>query len=325
MDIRRAVVSGGAGFIGSHVVDKMIERGAEVLVIDDLSTGSIENISPALEIASERIIHLELSVCEKQAQSAVIDFKPEAVFHFAAQMNVRKSVEEPDFDAQSNVVGTVALAEASQKAGAKKFVFSSTGGAIYGEQTSFPADESHEINPKSPYGVGKRAGELYLQYYAQNTALQAISLRLANVYGPRQNSKGEAGVVAIFCERMLAGQQLTINGTGEQTRDFVYVDDVVSACLAACDKDLESRYGVFNVGLGVETSVNDIAAGLKKALGEELGQEAADSVEIVSGPALPGEQMRSSIDPSALKAALSWLPEVNLEDGLRRTLKSFRK
>ena len=320
--MKRAVVTGGAGFIGSHVVDALIGKGYEVLVIDDLSTGNMENLAKVLKLSTASITVLKKSICDPEARKSVIEFRPSVVFHLAAQMNVRKSVEEPGFDATSNVVGTVEMLEAARIAKAEDFIFASTGGAIYGEQDTFPADEKHAIRPKSQYGAGKRAGELYLELYGRDYGIRTVAMRFANVYGPRQNPKGEAGVVAIFAKRLINHLPLTVNGAGTQTRDFVYVTDVVDACMLALEKKA-SGFRIFNVGRGTETSVNDIAALLKDAWLEQAPGAKKDACPVEHGPALAGEQQRSVISATKLATELGWRPGVDLREGLARTLESF--
>lgn len=321
----RAIVTGGSGFIGSHVVDRLLAEGFEVLVIDDLSTGVRENLDSAREAFPDKLRLVEESICSEAASSEVTAFGAEVVFHLAAQMNVRKSVEEPAFDATANVVGTVAMLESAQKGGTKHFVFSSTGGAIYGEQDYFPADESHPIRPKSPYGVSKRAGELYLEYFARECRMHCSSMRFANVYGPRQNPRGEAGVVAIFAQRILDGAGIRVNGDGSQTRDFVFVSEVVDACMKAFENPIqgaEGSYRVYNVGTGVEASINDIVSAYK-----DIAQSLDDVAElkVEHGPALAGEQQRSVVSAGLLCSELGWKTSVTLRDGLAQTLESFRR
>jgi len=220
----KVLVTGGAGFIGSHVCDMFLSKGHDVLVVDDLSSGRLENLDP-------RVRFFKHDIRSPEAATLIRDEKPEAIAHLAAQMDVRRSVADPRFDADVNIGGFLNLLEAATKAGTKRVIFSSTGGAIYGEQDTFPATESHPNRPCSPYGVSKASGELYLNYYRQEHKLSYAALRYANVYGPRQNPHGEAGVVAIFCDRLLKGQTCTIYGDGGQTRDFVYVGDVAPSMI----------------------------------------------------------------------------------------------
>ena len=234
--------------------------------------------------------------------------------HLAAQMDVRRSVTDPRFDADVNVGGFLNLLEAARNSGVRKVVFSSTGGAIYGEQDVYPAPETHPTRPVSPYGVSKASGELYLGYYRAQYGLESVALRYANVYGPRQNPHGEAGVVAIFSERLLRGETCIVNGTGQQTRDFVYGPDVARGNLLAATSDVE---GPINVGTGIETDVNRLYALLADAAGTDRPAKHA--------PAKPGEQMRSSVDPTRAAVVLGWRPTVALEDGLRRTIDWFRE
>src|SRR5262244_4362636 len=275
----KILVTGGAGFIGSHVCDEFVAHGHVVAALDNLSTGSRQNLS-------SRIPLIELDIRASEAADYIAREKPDVVCHLAAQMDVRKSVQDPRFDAESNILGTLNLLEAARRASVKKFIFSSTGGAVYGEQDVFPAPETHPTRPVSPYGASKAAGELYLGYYRTQYGLASVALRYANVYGPRQNPHGEAGVVAIFSERLLWGETCTIYGTGQQTRDFVYGPDVARANLLAAQRDVE---GPINIGTGLETDVNRLHALLARAAGSNQPPQHA--------PAKPGEQMRSSVDP----------------------------
>lgn len=291
------LVTGGAGFIGSHIVDALIARGDRVTIIDDLSTGDRANVNPRAELQVMDI---------RDAAVGAVD----VVVHEAAQVDVRKSVADPAFDAEVNIVGSIRLLDAAAKAGVKRFVFASSGGAIYGEPVEVPQTENHPTNPLSPYGCAKLSFEHYMNLYDN---VSCVALRYANVYGPRQNAKGEAGVIAIFAPHLWAGEEVTINGSGEQTRDFVYVDDVVAANLAAIDGDFR---GAFNVGTGVETSVNALHAMMARITGATAPAR--------HGPAKAGEQLRSVLDGSRLRT-LAKLPEpIALEDGLRRTLEWFR-
>ncbi|MBA2692056.1 MAG: SDR family oxidoreductase [Rubrobacter sp.] len=301
----RVLVTGGAGFIGSHVSDLLIENGHEVAVVDDLSGGKKENIPGKANF-------YKLDV-RGGCDPAFEEFRPEAVVHQAAQMDVRRSVAEPDFDADVNVLGTIRLLENCAKHEVSKFVFASTGGAVYGEQDEFPATEDHPQRPISPYGVSKLAGEKYLYYFNAQYGLPYTALRYANVYGPRQDPHGEAGVVAIFSGRLARNETSKINGAGEQTRDYVYVKDVARANLLALEKDVPS--GAYNVGTGIETSVNELYELLREGAGKDLAPE--------HGPAKPGEQMRSCVDPALAERILGWRPEVEISSGLKETLRYF--
>jgi len=299
-------LTGGAGFIGSHVADQLLARGHEVAVVDDLSSGRKENI-PEGAVFYERDIR---DGCAEIFE----EFSPHALCHQAAQMDVRRSVREPDFDADVNVLGTLRLLEGCIKHNVQKAVFASTGGAVYGDQREFPAPEDHPQYPISPYGVSKLAGERYLHFYHAQYGLPYVALRYANVYGPRQDPHGEAGVVAIFCGNLAAGRGSTINGSGEQTRDYVYVEDVARANVLALEGDAPSA-GAYNVGTGIETSVNELYEILREASGRDLPP--------THGAAKPGEQARSSVDPTAAARVLGWRPETDLDTGLEQTLRFF--
>jgi UDP-glucose 4-epimerase len=302
-----ALVTGGAGFIGSHLADAYLARGWRVSVIDDLSTGKRENVDPRVELH-------EADLRSAGAAELVRSLRPDVISHHAAQMDVRRSVADPLFDAETNVLGSIALLQVAAELGVKRFIFASSGGAIYGEPDSVPQDERHPQRPVSPYGCAKAAVEHYLGYYASAFGLATVALRYANVYGPRQNPHGEAGVIAIFLDRMLRGEAVTIHGSGEQTRDYVFIDDVVAANLAVTDDT--SLVGAFNVGTGVETSVNRICA----MLAELVGTKAAP----LHDPAKSGEQMRSVLDDGRLRTAASLPPHVPLPAGLARTADWFR-
>jgi len=300
------LVTGGAGFIGSHVADALLEDGHEVHVLDNLSTGRRWKVPEAAPLFKH-------DVRSDGAAALFAEHQYECVVHHAAQMDVRRSVEDPGFDADVNIRGLINLMEAGIDHGLQKVVFASTGGAIYGEPEYTPQDENHPLQPVSPYGVAKLASEKYLYYYQEQYNLDTVSLRYANIYGPRQNPHGEAGVVAIFTKEMLGDGQPVINGPGEQTRDYVYVGDVVRANLAALDAE---GTGVFNVGTGRETSVNE----LFRMLRDETGAD----VEETHGPAKPGEQQRSVLGYERTKRELGWTPQVSIEEGLARTVDWFR-
>jgi UDP-glucose 4-epimerase len=301
----RVLVTGGAGFIGSHVVDHLLGRGHDVAVVDNLSTGKRGNVPE-----EARFYEVDIRTgCSEVFE----DFRPEVVSHQAAQMDVRRSVSEPDFDAEINVLGTIRLLQNCMKYEVQKFIFASTGGAVYGEQQEFPVPEDHPQYPISPYGVSKLAGERYLYFYHVQYGLPGVALRYANVYGPRQDPHGEAGVVAIFCGNLAAGETSTINGTGEQTRDYVYVGDVARANVLALEREVPPR--AYNIGTGIETSVNQLYELLRKASGRDIPPR--------HGPAKPGEQLRSCVDPSKAAKFLEWRPEMDLASGLTNTLGFF--
>ena len=304
---RHVLVTGGAGFIGSHLADAFLERGDRVSIIDNLSTGDLRNLNPNAEFH-------EADLREERTMELVRSLKPDVVSHHAAQIDVRHSVADPAVDAEINIVATIRLLQASLDAGVTRFVFASTGGAIYGEPVTTPQDEEHPAHPLSPYGCAKLAVEHYMHYFREIHGLSTVALRYANIYGPRQNSKGEAGVIAIFADRLLHGGEVTINGDGEQTRDYVFVDDVVRANMAVCD-DL-SLAGPFNVGSGVESSVNELYRQLAAAAGVDRDAR--------HGAAKAGEQRRSVLDGSRLRA-IAKLPEpLVLSEGLRQTVEWFR-
>ncbi len=301
----RILLTGGAGFIGSHVAEHLLARGHEVVVVDDLSSGKRENVPEGARFFEEDI----RSGCGVILQV----FRPEVLCHQAAQMDVRRSVREPDFDAAVNILGTIRLLQNCVKYGVGRAVFASSGGAVYGEQQEFPAPETHPQYPVSPYGVSKLAGERYLHFYSLQYGISYAALRYANVYGPRQDPHGEAGVVAIFSRNLADRKVSIINGTGEQTRDYVYVGDVARANVLALEGDPPS--GAYNIGTGVETSVN--------RLYELLRDISRKNVPATHGPAKPGEQLRSSIDPTRAHRVFGWYPEEELAVGLEETLRFF--
>ena len=301
------LVTGGAGFIGSHISDAYIAAGHTVVIVDDLSGGVPENINPKakfyqLDIRSEKLGDV--------FQKAKIDI----VNHHAAQMDVRRSVADPAFDASVNVLGGLNIFEQARKYGVKKFIFSSTGGAIYGEQDYFPADEEHPTRPLSPYGITKLCTEKYLFYYKAVYGINHVILRYANVYGPRQNPHGEAGVVAIFCSKMLKGEQPVINGDGKQTRDYTFVGDVVQANLLALSYNGSA---IYNIGTGVESDVNKLFFELRSHLHPTCLEQHA--------PPKAGEQQRSVISSKKIERELGWRPLVQLDEGLQITAEYFQK
>jgi UDP-glucose 4-epimerase len=302
----KILITGGAGFIGSNVADRYISLGHQVVIVDNLVTGRLENIP-------SQATFIEMDISDAKIANVFANEKPDIVNHHAAQMDVRKSVSDPIYDANVNVIGCLNLLQNCVEHRVKKFIFASTGGAIYGEQDYFPADEKHPLRPLSPYGITKLTTEKYLYFYHQTYQLNYTVLRYANVYGPRQNPHGEAGVVAIFSEKILADQQPIINGDGSQTRDYVFVGDVVQA------NDLVLGSGnqrIYNIGTGIETNVNELFQYIVKESGKSIPQKHA--------PAKPGEQMRSVLDFSFIKAELGWTPSVKLEDGINQTFEFFK-
>jgi len=309
----RALVTGGAGFIGSNLVDALLARGDEVTVVDDLSTGRRENLEPGLAMGATLV---EADIRDREALEGIAgEQRPEAVFHLAAQIDVRRSIADPAFDASINVGGTANVLEAARAAGARRLVFSSTGGAIYGEGEGqeLPLAEDAPLAPEAPYGQSKYAGEGYLSLYERLYGLSSVPLRLGNVYGPRQDPLGEAGVVAIFCGRLREDKRPTVFGDGRQTRDYIYVGDVVAAMLAAAESKAP---GPFNVGTGVETDVLELV----RALGELGG---AEDFEPEFAPPRTGEVQRISIDPARAERELGWEAKTGLDEGLRLTLDSI--
>jgi UDP-glucose 4-epimerase len=309
----KALVTGGAGFIGSNLVDALLARGDEVTVVDDLVTGRRENLDGALA-AGATLVEADIREQAALAELAAAE-KPEVVFHLAAQIDVRKSIADPAFDAGVNVGGTANVLEAARTAGSRRLVFVSTGGAIYGEGEgkALPLDESAPVEPLSAYGQSKFAAEGYLALYERLYGISGVALRLGNVYGPRQDPLGEAGVIAIFCGRLRGGERPTVFGDGKQTRDYIYVGDVVAAALAAAESEAT---GPINIGTGVETDVLELA----RLLGELGG---VDDFKPELAPARTGEVQRISIDPARAERELGWRPEMGLEDGLRLTLDSI--
>ena len=310
----RAVVTGGAGFIGSALVDRLVARGDDVLIIDDLSTGSTDNLADARAAGSGTMELAVDDIGEAGTAELVAGHRPDVVFHLAAQTDVRLSVDAPVSDARTNVIGMLRVLDGAHAGGARKVVFASSGGTIYGEADPalLPFDEDTPQRPLSPYGVAKLAGGLYLDVYRALHGLAGTTLALANVYGPRQDPQGEAGVVAIFAGRLLSGQPCTVFGTGEQTRDFVYVDDVTDALLTAAER---ADGQLLNIGTGVEISVNDLYRTMAGMVGGPN--------DPVRGSARPGELDRSALDPTRAASELGWRPVTGLDDGLRATLDWF--
>ena len=309
----KILVTGGCGFIGSHLVDRLIKENHKVVVIDNLSTGKKENLNPQAKF-------YKLDIRNKKISDVFKKEKPETVFHLAAQIDLRKSVENPIEDARINVLGSLniiqnfirVLSRKHSQKFASKIIFTSTGGAIYGDADTIPTPETYPEMPLSPYGIEKLVFDKYLNYYYQIFGLPYVSLRLSNVYGPRQNSKGEAGVIAIFCEKMFEDKQPIINGSGRQTRDYVFVNDVVEANILALKKN---KIGVFNIGTTKETDVNTIFRKLRN-----LTNSNCKEIHISEKP---GEQRRSCLDYSKAKKELGWQPKYNLDRGLKETVEWF--
>ena len=304
---KKCIVTGGAGFIASHLVDRLIEKGYEVAVIDNLSTGNKDNLNLKADFYNFDIQDQKISEIFKKV-------KPEIVFHYAAQIDVRKSVDDPLESAKTNILGSLNILENCKKFGVKKIVFASSGGAIYGEAEVIPTSEDYSPKPVSPYGIEKLVFEHYLYFYKKEYNLDYLSLRFANIYGPRQNSKGEAGVVAIFCDKMMRGEKIIINGDGKQTRDFVFVEDVISANILGIENN---KSGVFNVGTSKETDVNDIFCELDKLFDSKIQK--------IHGPQKAGEQKRSCLDFGKIKKDFGWEPKYNIEKGLLKTQEWFKE
>jgi len=296
-------VTGGAGFIGSHIVERLVSLGHEPVVLDDLSTGQLANIPRDVRFIAGSITNANLASRAMEGVSCVL--------HLAAQRSVTNSMSNPGLDAEVNVLGTVQLLQCAAQAGVTRFVFASTGGALYGDTDCRPTPETFATEPLSPYGISKLTAERYLAHYERRFGMGCTILRLANVYGPRQDAGGEGGVVAIFMERMLRGEPITVYGDGEQTRDYVYVEDVASAFVRAA---LNSATGTFNIGTGRETSVNELVSTLEAVTGAE------GDCTFVEGR--KGEVMRSCVDPSRAMFHLGWQSTTSLSDGLRATLEA---
>ncbi|MBI5472927.1 MAG: GDP-mannose 4,6-dehydratase [Ignavibacteriae bacterium] len=301
------LVTGGAGFIASQIVDEYIRLGHQVSIIDNLSTGRKMNINP-----SAKFFEVDIRDAEK-VQKVFSEGRFDVINHHAAQMDVRKSVDDPVYDASVNVLGMLTLLENCAKTSVKRVIFASSGGAIYGEQDYFPADEQHPTRPISPYGVAKLTTEQYLFYYKTVYGVDSVSLRYANIYGPRQNPEGEAGVVAIFTTKLLAGLQPIINGDGKQTRDYVFVGDVVRANVLALQC---AGSEIFNIGTGVETDVNQLFHHLRTSTKSNAVEK--------HGEAKKGEQLRSVLSSGKIQKQLGWKPTVSIEEGLQRTVEYFR-
>jgi UDP-glucose 4-epimerase len=306
----KILVTGGAGFIGSHTVDGLIASGHEVVVIDDLSSGRQQNVNEKAQFVSG-------SITDRSVMRTVFEqYSPfDAVFHFAAQKSVTHSVEDPIEDAERNIIGSLNLLEEMKKHKVPQIIFASTGGALYGDGVMLPATEASSIDPLSPYAIAKRATEYYLNFYRRQGMITQV-MRYANVYGPRQDPFGEAGVMAIFCQRLVKGEPLTVFGTGEQTRDFVYVGDIVTANLAALSYDSS---GTWNIGTGQEVSINE-AVNVLRSVGQK---ESLMVHDVVYAAARDGEVQRSCLDASLAHKELNWKNQTSLEEGLTNTLRSF--
>jgi len=302
----KIVVTGGAGFIGSHIADAFVGAGHDVAVIDNLSSGDRAQVPAAARFH-------EADIRSDDAVRAIEAERPDVLCHHAAQMNVRRSIEDPAYDAEVNVLGTLRLLDAAQKAGTKTVLFASSGGTVYGDVEKFPISEAESTVPVCPYGVSKLTGEHYLEYYHRIFGVRYVALRYANIYGPRQNPHGEAGVVSIFSRALLGGSGARIFGDGLQTRDYVFVGDVVRANLAALDSDW---CGAVNIGTGTETNVVDLHTRLRRLTGRDLAPE--------HGPAVEGEVRRSVLDCSRAAKVLGWKPSVTLDEGLAATVDFFR-
>lgn len=303
----RILVTGGAGFIGSHVVDRYVAEGHQVVIIDDLSTGSTDNLNPKAQFQ-------KLDIRSKAAADFIQQIHPDIINHHAAQIDLRKSVEQPILDAEINILGLLNIMEAAVRVkSVKQVIFASTGGAIYGDASVIPTPEEYPAWPISPYGVAKLTCEHYLHYYQSAHGIPFISLRYGNVYGPRQNPKGEAGVIAIFSGRLLSGRQPTINGDGKQTRDYVFVGDIVEANTIVLK---DNHHGLYNIGTGKETDVNTIFKKLRTLI--------APTIQAIHGPVKIGEQRRSSLDTSKAKRELGWQAQTSLIQGLQQTANFFK-
>ncbi len=302
----KILVTGGAGFIGSHIADAYIDAGHDVVIIDNLSTGRKKNVNPGATF-------IECDIRDEKIKEIFDQHQFDLVNHQAAQMDVRLSVEDPIYDARTNVIGFLNIVQNAATHKVRKVIYASSGGVVYGEQDYFPADEEHPQRPYCPYGVTKLIGEKYLFYYAMTFDLKYTAFRYANVYGPRQNPHGEAGVIAIFLEKLYNREDAVINGDGRQTRDYVYISDVVRANVAALEK---ADNEIINIGTGVETDVVEIFQQLNELTGANMPEK--------HGPAKPGEQRRSVLDIRKAKRVLGWTPQVDFRSGLQKTIDFFK-
>lgn len=302
--MKTCIVTGGAGFIGSHLVDRLILENYKVVVIDNLSTGNKKNINPKAKFYN-------IDIKSSKVKEIFKKEKPDILFHYAAQIDVRKSVDDPKRDADINILGSLNLLENCREYGIKKIIFASTGGAIYGDADIIPTSESYPAHSVSPYGITKLSVEHYLYYYYKVYNIPFTALRFSNVYGPRQNPKAEAGVIAIFIDSLLSGKKPVIFGTGRQTRDYIYVQDVIAANMLALRKGI----GIFNIGTGIEITVNEVLKEIKQAIGS--------NVIGVKGPERLGEQQRSSLDCSKIKRELGWKYKYDFSKGIQETINRF--
>jgi UDP-glucose 4-epimerase len=301
----KILVTGGAGFIGSNLVDALVAQGHEILVIDNLSSGQKEHLNQKAKLYEADVSHQDISkIFETE--------KPEVIFHLAAQIDINKSVADPIWDAQQNILASINLLENAKKFGVKKFIFTSSAG-VYGDNGIIPTPEDSPLLAPSPYGTGKLATERYLDFYYKTFGLPYVALRLSNAYGPRQKSRSGGAVIAIFCEKAVNGESGVIEGTGEQTRDYIFIDDIISAKLAALSSD---KVGVYNIATNKEVSIKQIAETIKKLTDGKI--------DFVHGPARSVDQQRSALDYSRAKNELGWEPKVSLEQGLAKTLEWFK-
>jgi UDP-glucose 4-epimerase len=303
-----ALVTGGAGFIGSQLVEALIAKGWHVAVMDDLSSGSRKNVHPAAAF-------MKMDIANPKARAWILKLKPKAIFHLAAQISVTRSIREPIKDAETNVIASLGLLDAASKAGVERFVFAGSGGAMCGEDSPVPMKETDPAEPSSPYGIAKYAIERYGAFYREQHGLPFVSMRFSNVYGPRQNAEGEAGVVAVFSSKMIKNEATQINGTGKQTRDFVYVEDVVAALMSVLAKP--GLTGTFNVATGKETDV--------ATLYRKIAKLACYKKKAKKGPPDRNAPSRSALDASRLHGATGWRPQTKLDDGLRDTMIWFQE
>jgi UDP-glucose 4-epimerase len=314
----RILITGGAGFIGSHIVETLIKHGHTPAVVDNLSSGNPKNIPEGIPL-------FEIDICDSQKlEEAFQDFKPELVCHQAAQMSVSRSVREPAFDAQVNIMGLINVLDQSVQNNVKKVVFASSGGVLYGDVFE-PAKEDHPANPISPYGISKWAGEKYLEFYSKEHQLKTVALRYANVYGPRQNPHGEAGVVAIFCRNLLQSLPITVNGDGKYIRDYVHGSDVAEANRLALEADLPESFNTFNIGMGTPTDVNQLAEQVYQLCQVKIRENGSDEIlpHPDHGPARAGDLRSNLVDASKAKSILGWKPRFELESGLAETVDWF--